>query len=283
MNIDIICPLYNAEEYINKLHKSFLIQKNVDILNIRYILTESQDNTEKYLNDNNIGYSKIRKEEFSHSISREKEAFKSEADILVFVTQDVIIEDSMWLYNLTKDIQKKECEAAFSRQLSKYDTIEKYTREHNYPEYSYIVSKNDLSKMGLRTFFFSDAAGAISNKIFKEINGYDGKDLIINEDMYIAYKIIMNGYKIKYCADSIVNHSHNFTLKEIYKRYYDIGIFFKQNMYLDKYGTNKSGGNLAKYIIKRSIQDKNIRVMIRFLPDMIARFIGMKMGKFNGV
>ena len=49
----------------------------------------------------------------------------------------------------------------------------------------------------------------------------------------------MNNYKVKYCADSVVYLSHIFTLKQLYKRYYDTGIFFKENSYLDKYGTNK--------------------------------------------
>ncbi len=49
------------------------------------------------------------------------------------------------------------------------------------------------------------------------------------------HKLIMDGYKIKYCADSKVIHSHNFTLKQLYKRYYDTGKFLKENSYLDKY------------------------------------------------
>lgn len=97
--------------------------------------------------------------------------------------------------------------------------------------------------------------------------------------MYFSYKLITNGYKIKYCADSVVYHSHNFSLKEIYDRYKLTGKFFKENNYLDQYGTNKSGGGLAKYILKRAIQDKNIKVLIRFVPDMAARYIGMKVGK----
>ena len=91
----------------------------------------------------------------------------------------------------------------------------------------------------------------------------------------------MNGYKIKYCATSIVYHSHNFTLKEIYERYKLTGKFFKENSYLNNYGTNKSGGGLAKYILKRAIKDKNIKVLLRFLPDMGARFIGMKVGMMS--
>lgn len=49
MNIDIICPLYNAEQYIEELHKSILKQKNVRLNSINYVLTESKDNTEHIL------------------------------------------------------------------------------------------------------------------------------------------------------------------------------------------------------------------------------------------
>lgn len=279
--IDIICPLYNAEEYIENLHKSFIIQKKVKINKIRYVLTESKDNTEEYLKNNNIEYKKIKKSEFSHSLVREKEAMESVSDVVAFVTQDVVIDDELWLYNLTKDIGKDNIVAAYSRQVTKYNNIEKYTRESNYPAQSKVVSQDDISKLGLKTFFFSDASSAIDTNIFKKLNGYDGKNLPISEDMYIAYKIINNGYKIKYCSESVVYHSHNFTLKEVYDRYKLTGKFFKENSYLDNYGTNKSGGGLAKYILKRAIKDKNIKVLLRFLPDMGARFIGMKVGKMK--
>lgn len=277
--IDIVVPLYNAEKYIDALHKSFLMQDKVKINKIRYVLTESTDNTEKYLLQNKIEYKKIKRNEFSHSLTREKEAMDSNSDIVVFVTQDVIIKDKLWLYNLIKDIGKNNIVATYSRQITKYNNIEKYTREANYPSESKIVSKEDIPKLGLKTFFFSDASSAIDTNIFKKLNGYDGKKLPISEDMYIAYKIINNDYKIKYCADSVVYHSHNFTLKEVYDRYKLTGKFFKENSYLDNYGTNKSGGGLAKYILKRAIEDKNFKVLLRFLPDMGARFIGMKVGK----
>lgn len=280
-SISIICPLYNAINYIDSLHKSFLMQEEVNILDINYVLTESLDGTEEYLKHNNLKYKKIQRNEFSHSLVREKAAFESTADIVVFVTQDVVIEDKKWLYNLTKDIDN-EIVATYSRQITKYDNIEKYTREKNYPDISSIVSKEDIEKLGLRTFFFSDASSAISRDVFVKLNGYDNKNLPISEDMYIAYKIIMNGYKIKYCADSVVYHSHKFTLKQIYDRYKLTGNFMKQNSYLDQYGTNSSGANLAKYILKRIFQDHNYKLLFRYPFDMGVRFIGMKVGKKQG-
>lgn len=280
MKVEIICPLYNAEQYIEKLHDNIKKQKNVDF-SARYLLTESKDNTESILKNKKLKYDKIKKEDFSHSFTRENAAKISKADIIVFITQDVEIEDENWLYYLVKDIISGEVSATYSRQITKFNNLEKYTREKNYPEHSKIVSKEDIDTLGLKTFFFSDAASAIKKDVFKELNYYDGKKLPISEDMYIAYKLITNGHKIKYCSDSVVYHSHNFKLRELYDRYKLTGKFFKQNSYLDQYGTNSTGGSLAKYVLKRSIEEKNIKAIIRFPFDMGARFIGMKAGKYG--
>ena len=279
MKVDIICPLYEAENYILNLNDSLLKQENVNINKIQYVLTKSKDNSEKILKENKLNYILIDKKDFSHSLTREKEAMKSKSDIIVFISQDIVIENTDYLYNLINPIINGEADACYSRQLTKYDNIEKYTRESNYPDKSIIKTKDDIEKLGLKTFFFSDASSAVNTKVFKKLNGYDGKNLPINEDMYFAYKLIMNGYKIKYCADSVCYHSHNFKLKELYDRYKLTGKFFKENSYIDNFGTNKSGGGLAKYILKRAIKDKNIKVLIRFVPDMAARYIGMKVGK----
>ena len=275
--IDIICPLYNAEKYLIKLHESILQQKRVNISNIKYILTESSDGTEDILKNNSIDYKKIKKNEFSHSLVREQAAFESNADVICFITQDIEIYDDLWLYNLTKDIDG-DIVACYSRQLPKYDNIEKYTRERNYPAKSSVVSKNDIAKLGLRTFFFSDASSAINRTIFIKLNGYDQKKLPISEDMYFAYKLIMNGYRIGYEADSVVYHSHQFTLKQLFDRYRLTGLFMKQNYYLNQYGTTKAGSGLAKYVLKRAFIEKNIKVLLRFPFDMIARYVGMKVG-----
>lgn len=279
MIIDIICPLYQAEQYIEKLHESLLKQKNVNIGKIKYILTKSSDKSEEILNNNKLDYEVISKNDFSHSLVRERAALKSNSDIVCFISQDIVIEKDDWLENLVRPIINGEAEATYSRQLTKISNIEKYTREYNYPENSIIKSKEDIKELGLKTFFFSDASSAVKTEIFKKLNGYDGKKLPINEDMYLAYKLIMNDYRIKYCADSVVYHSHHFSLKQLYDRYKLTGIFLKKNTYLDKYGTTSNGGSLAKYILKRIIQEKKIELFVRYPFDMAARLIGMKVGK----
>ena len=149
MTIDIICPLYNAEKYIENQYNQIKNQSFYNnIKNINYIITESKDATisivEKLQKEyEKIKYNVIKKQEFSHSLSREKIAKDSTADILVFITQDVKIEKADWLKKLTTPIMNNEVEATYSRQLCDNNTIEKYTRECNYPSQSVIKNKDD--------------------------------------------------------------------------------------------------------------------------------------------
>ena len=93
MKISIICPIYNAENYIEDLYFNINRQKDVYIEEINFILTESKDNTEDKLKKIGCTYEKINKEKFSHSLVREKAAFNAKGDIIVFITQDIKIED----------------------------------------------------------------------------------------------------------------------------------------------------------------------------------------------
>ncbi|WP_286906505.1 glycosyltransferase [Clostridium sp. UBA1652] len=279
--IDLICPLYKSESYIENLHKSLLMQQGNFELNIKYIFTKTaNDNTETILEKLEAQYSSIEEREFSHSLTREKEALKCSGDIIVFITQDIIIKDTFWLEKLTEPIINKECEACFSRQICSNNSIEKYIRIHNYPKESRIVSQEDTERLGIMTFFFSDASSAINTKIYKDLNGYDGRNLITNEDMYFAYKLIKSGYKIKYCADSEVIHSHDYKFMELFKRYVTQGRFLKQNSYLMKYGAQNSAFKLLKLVIIESLKESNFKAFFSIIPNFIARFLGDKFGQY---
>ncbi len=289
--VDIVCPLYNAEKYLRRLHASFLMQEGVNLGQIRYVVTEGEDRTEEIVRELAEGaasgdaktvFRVISAKEFSHSKTREEEAFSSEADVVVFVTQDVVVKRKDWLSKLVQPIFDGEAGATYSRQVynpKAGGVIEKYTREANYPAKSRTVSKEDLAELGIKTFFFSDASGAVLRSKFVELKGYDGKDLPISEDMYFAHKLIMNGGRIRYCAESEVLHSHNFILRELYRRYKLTGEFMKMNPKIAKAGTTKAGGGLAKYVLKRAWEEKNWGALVRFLPNMAARWFGMKAGE----
>lgn len=281
--VSVVCPLYNAENEVLDFDRSLRKQKGVDLVEIKYILTESDDYTEEILDAAEIPYQKIKKEAFSHSLVREHAAMKAKGQVIVFLTQDVVITDDEFLSKLIAPIVSGEVHATYARQKTKYNNIEKYTRAHNYPSRSFIVTNKDIAKRGLKTFFFSDAAGAVDASVFRGLKGYDGKDLPISEDMYLAHKIITLGGKIKYVANAVCYHSHKFKLGELYDRYKLTGEFMKQNPEIAKHGINSAGGGMAKSVIRDAAHDKNIRVLGGYLPNMAARYAGMTRGKMSRV
>lgn len=280
MTISVICPLYKAEKYIDDLDASLRRQENVNIVEIKYIVTKvEEDKTISKLEKLNSSFDIVYPNEFSHSLTRENAARKAKGEIIVFITQDIIIQDENWLFNLTKDINEGNCEASFSKQISNNNTVEKYIRMKNYPNESRIVSKDDVKRLGIMTYFYSDASSAVRKDIYLKLNGYDGKKLLTNEDMYFSYKLINNGYRIKYCADSKVIHSHTYSYSSLFKRYFDQGVFLKQHKYIYDSGASSSALDLLKFTIISSIRDGNIKVLFQIVPNFAARFLGNKFGQ----
>ena len=280
MDITVICPLYKAQKYLHNLHESLLMQEDVNIKEIKYLLTNTGDGIEKVIE--NLEKAKLTittPQKFSHSLTRENAAMEAEGQIIVFITQDINIKDKKWLYKLCAKIKEGKCEAAFSRQICDNKSIERYTRINNYPDKSRIVSKNDIERLGIMTFFFSDAASAVKADIYKQLNGYDNKDLLTNEDMYFSYKLIHNGYRIMYNAEAMVIHSHDYKFEQLFKRYFDQGVFLKQNDYLLNYKANDSAFKLLKFVAFESLKEKNFRAFFNIVPNFAARFLGNKAGQ----
>lgn len=281
-SVSVVCPVFNAQDEILDFDKSIRKQKGVSLTEVIYVLTESSDHTEEVLKGAGIDFKKIKKKEFSHSLVREKAAMKARGQVIVFLTQDVVIHDDEFLAKLVAPIAAGEVQATYARQKTKYNNIEKYTRAHNYPSRSFTVSREDVKRLGLKTFFFSDAAGAVDASVFRRLKGYDGKKLPISEDMYFAYKLIMHGGKIRYVAGAVCYHSHDFKLSELYDRYKLTGEFMKQNPEIAKHGVNAAGGGMAKEILVSAARDKNARVLAGYVPNMAARYMGMTRGKVFG-
>jgi|LAHS01.1.fsa_nt_gb rhamnosyltransferase len=276
--IDVFIPLYNAEPYLPRLFKGIESQKGVQINKVLFAITDSKDNTFSIVEKSGYPYFIVHKDEFSHSLVREKGMNLCESSIVIFLTQDVLIERPDVFYELTKDIGVNNVVHCFAHQISMSKGIEKYTREKNYPKQSYIVSKEDIGRMQIKAFYSSDACAAYDRNVFLQLGGFDGKKIQVSEEMYYCRKALLAGYKIEYCSNSVVIHSHNFTLKEVYHRYYDIGIFFAQNPEFTSYRSNGAGFSLAMYIFRRALQEFNFPVIFRFIPDMIARFLGKRKG-----
>lgn len=287
IDIDIVCPIYKESASLESLVKSFATQKGVNIKKIIFPVTlshtEEDDVIRDIINRYNIISFELEKEQFSHSLTREK-AIKDYCTCrcVVMMSQDIKLTNEDVFYNLVKSIDKKETVYNFARQICTNKSIEKYIRAKNYPAESYYVTNDDVEKMKFMAYFASDACSAYDRDTFMKLGGYGGYDLMMSEDALYSKIVLDAGYKKKYCADAVVEHSHKYTLKQLYKRYYDTGVFQSQVTFFKDVKMEGSGMKLAMYVLKQALKNFDIPVLFGWFLDMSARYLGIKKGKKVG-
>lgn len=171
----------------------------------------------------------IDKKDFSHSDTRNS-VLKYDADFYLFMTQDALPYDEKLIKHLLDALDDPTVMVSYARQLPYDDASpsEIFARNTNYPKISSVKSMDDISKYGIKTFFSSDSCAMYRGDYFRKVGGF-AKDLNTSEDMEFAARAITDGYKVAYSADAKVYHSHNYTLKNLYERYFQIGSFFANN------------------------------------------------------
>ena len=284
MSVDIVCPIYKNYEQLVRLYDALNKQVDVKINRFVFPMTISEDEEidnkiRQFIKDKNITSFEVTKEEFSHSLTREK-AIKEycKSDLVILCSQDVVFFDEHAINKLASSINE-EVIYAYGRQICQNHSIERYIRKKNYPKESYVVSKDDIDKMQLMAFFASDAFSCISRKHFLELNGYQGYNVMFAEDMLYSKFILDAGYKKAYVSEAVVAHSHKYKLKQLYNRYYETGKFHKEIGLFNQYKSTDSGLKLAVYVLGQALIHFNIPVLFRWRPDMAARYLGMKKGK----
>lgn len=245
--ISIIIPTLNAENYLSKLLER-LNSQTVKDFELIIVDSSSNDNTlniaRKYT-DNIIS---ISKNKFDHGGTRTMVGKIAKGDLLIYFTQDALPYDDFTIENIIKIFKNEKVGAAYGRQISYPYTnlFGKHLREFNYPKGSYIRGLSDIPKYGIKTAFMSNSF-ACYRKVALEHIGWFKDGLILGEDMYAAAKMILAGYSIAYVDDARVYHSHDYTVWQEFKRYFDIGVFHAREIWLiETFG--KAEGEGARYI-----------------------------------
>lgn len=228
MKFVVIVPTYNAGPLWLKWIDLIKLQKSIPIKIIN-IDSSSTDETVSYSIKNNFEVKVINKNEFGHGRTRNlgvKIASKYTPDVIIFMTQDSLLESPDVFQQIISFFDDSMIAAAYGRQLSHLDAnpIAKHARFFNYSEFSQIKSMNDIHYLGIKVAFMSNSFAAYRRDVFEKLGGFP-ENTILAEDMYLAAKMILAGYKVAYCAEATVRHSHNYTPCEEFHRYFDTGVF----------------------------------------------------------
>lgn len=279
--ISVIIPTLNASKYIENLITR-LNSQTVKPNEIVVVDSQSDDNTVELCGKyDNVRIIEIIRKDFDHGGTRDMAMKTCGSDFVLFTTQDAVPNNEFYIENLLKSFEDNKVAISSGRQIARDDAwpMEKLVREFNYPAVSHVRSKADLPQYGIKTYFFSDVCAAYRKDIYEELGGFE-HPLKTNEDMFYAAKVIENGYKIAYAAEAEVVHSHNFTLKEQYKRNVIIGTEIERHKeLLNGVSTDAEGMKLVKYVVPRLLKQGRVLQFIRFGLDCCARKLGYTAGK----
>ena len=281
MEVDVLIPVYRPDGKLTELLKRLKMQ-NYPIHRVILMNTEEKHfPTELTGIWDRVEVYHLAKEEFDHGGTRDRGVRMSTADLVVCMTQDAMPADETLIEELVKPFDDPEVWAAYARQLPNEDCreVEKYTRSFNYPEKSMVKTKEDLDRLGIKTFFCSNVCAAWRREKYLELGGFV-KHTIFNEDMILAGTMIKQGGKIAYCAKAKVIHSHNYSAFQQFHRNFDLAV--SQTMYPEVFGGIRSeseGIKLVKKSLSYCIKIGKPWLMIQVVTQSVGKLLGYKMGQ----
>ena len=281
MEVDVLIPVYRPDGKLTELLKRLKMQ-NYPIHRVILMNTEEKHFPAELIGIwDRVEVYHLAKEEFDHGGTRDRGVRMSAADLVVCMTQDAMPADETLIEELVKPFDDPEVWAAYARQLPNEDCreVEKYTRSFNYPEQSMVKTKEDLNRLGIKTFFCSNVCAAWRREKYLELGGFV-KHTIFNEDMILAGTMIKQGGKIAYCAKAKVIHSHNYSAFQQFHRNFDLAV--SQTMYPEVFGGIRSeseGIKLVKKSLSYCIKIGKPWLMIQVVTQSAGKLLGYKMGQ----
>lgn len=281
MKVNVYIPTLNAGEKWDEAVKMLRLQ-TYPVAQTIIIDSGSTDGTisEELLQGFEI--LTIDKKDFDHGGTRHMaiERFP-EADIYLFLTQDAILSDEKAIETMVNAFESDPTMGmVYGRQLPHKGAkeLESHARLFNYPAESQVRSLKDAASYGIKTISCSNSFAAYRRTAYWEAGGFPS-GTILGEDVVLAGNMLLKGWQKGYLADAAVYHSHDYSLKEEFKRYFDIGVFHSTNSWIfDHFGRAESEG--VKYLKSELsyLMANNKRVIPQSMMSLFCKWLGYKIG-----
>jgi rhamnosyltransferase len=282
--VSILIPTYQAESSLRALLE-ILCRQRLDQFEIIIVDSSSTDRTREIARSFSVEARVIPKHQFDHGGTRTYLGKLAKGDVLVYLTQDALPQHDSTVPTLVSKLMAEErIGAAFGRQIPHKNAtpFARHLREFNYPSESRERTFEDRARHGIKTLFCSNSFAAYKRTALDAIGWFKG-GLLMGEDMHACAKMLKQGFHIAYVAEATVFHSHNYSLGQEFKRYFDLGVFFrKERWILQEYGTAEGEGlrfirSELSYLIRSGFAHYIPLSLLRVL----AKGAGYRLGHFS--
>ncbi|MCR4655840.1 MAG: glycosyltransferase [Lachnospiraceae bacterium] len=278
--IDVIIPVYKPDNKLTALLDR-LKRQSVRPEKIIIMYTKESESDLCPLKDPGLEIHELSKDDFDHGGTRNEGAGFSNAEYMLFMTQDAVPSDNLLVEKLLEGFKSDKTAVCYARQLPRENASlsERFSREFNYPPVSLTKNGKDLKTLGIKAFFCSNVCAMYDREIFNRLGGFTDRT-VFNEDMIYARKALDSGYDIVYKADASVIHSHDLTNMDQFRR--NMLIARSQKAYPEVFGDVSSESEGIRYVREAYSyfrQNKKGYYIIPFIITCGFRFAGFRLGK----
>lgn len=191
----------------------------------------SNDGSDRVAVDSGFELQRIDPRTFNHGSTRQMavERFCTGKEFAIFLTHDAVLEDARSIAELLGAFSDPLVGAAYGRQLPHRQAgpFEAHMVLFNYGTASETRSLADAPRLGIKAAYISNSFGAYRLAALRACGGFPSH-LILGEDTCVAVKMLLSGWKVRYCAEARVRHSHTYTIAQETQRYFDFGVLHSQ-------------------------------------------------------
>lgn len=278
--VSIVIPTYNAANFLPSLLQG--LREQTLLHELILIDSESDEATQLIFEDEKAEVTRIKKTEFNHGSTRNLGLQIAKYDTVVFMTQDALPASSATLQRLVDMLHSRaDIAMAYGRQLPYPEAgmFGRIARLTNYPPVSVVKTKEMIPEMGIKTCSCSNSFAAYKKADLIEVGGFPS-DTILGEDVSVAARFILKGKAVAYCAEAEVYHSHDYSVVEEFKRYFDIGVFHQEQRQILSHFTKAESEGL-KYVIQEwqyLKQNRALTLIPAQFVRTVAKYIGYRLG-----
>lgn len=275
--VGIVIPTFQAEKHLlyclPPLLNSPLKPK------ILLIDSSSTDSTVSLAKTFGVDVHVIPQSAFNHGTTRELGRKMIDTDIVVMITQDAYATSSDMVGNLIQPLLDGKSSIAYARQLPHRDAslLATFARHYNYPAQSHIRSLSDRDRWGSYTFFCSNSCAAYLNSALDEVGGFPR--VLFGEDAVVTAKLLQCGHRIAYVAEAQVQHSHDYTLKQEFRRHFDMGLSRREHRdLLQVAGADTTRGKAYSKELMKQLFHLQPRLIPLALAQLLFKYAGYRAG-----
>jgi rhamnosyltransferase len=221
--ISVLIPVKDGGSDLVRCLEAIAAQQVDDQVEIVVVDSGSSDGSPDRARELGAEVHEIPAREFVHGATRNLAARLSGGDVLVFTTQDAVPADGQWLARLVRALDGDDVAGAYGRQLAHEDATppEQFFLDFMYGPEPRVQRLAGIEELSFEQTLFSNVNSAIPRSVW-EANPFRD-DVTMSEDQEWSRRMLLAGHTIVYEPEAAVRHSHAYTLRGAFRRFYDSG------------------------------------------------------------